>query len=70
MKFHESIMPIKHTWSLFKLSEALLQENYDSKDEAKDLRDEAEIYLKRRSPDTVAFGTEEAYDSLVPIFWR
>ncbi|OBT61237.1 hypothetical protein VE03_09669 [Pseudogymnoascus sp. 23342-1-I1] len=69
-KFHKTIMPVEHARSLFKLSEALLRNNYGSEDEAKELRGEAETYLKKRNPDAVAFGTEEAYDIHVPIFWR
>lgn len=69
-KVHKKLMPVEHARSLFKLSEALLQENYDSEDESKRLRDEAEVYLKKRKPDAVNFSTEDAYDSLIPIFWR
>ena len=64
-------MPIEHARALFKLSEALLQETYDgSEEEAMRLRDEAERYLKQRDPDATEFGTEDAYDRFVPIFWR
>lgn len=65
-------MPVEHARNLFKLSEALVQDEDvdDGTCEAKDLRDEAEIYLKRRNPDLSACDTEDAYDSLIPIFWR
>ena len=64
-------MPVEHARNLFKLSEALLQDSLDdSHGEAQALRDEAEIYVKRKRPDGVACDTEDAYDNLVPIFWR
>jgi ElaB/YqjD/DUF883 family membrane-anchored ribosome-binding protein len=70
-KFHRKSMPVEHARNLFKLSEALLQDSHDdSPEEAEGLRDEAEIYLKRRKPDVVACHTEDAYDNLIPIFWR
>ncbi|KID94052.1 pfs domain-containing protein, partial [Metarhizium majus ARSEF 297] len=71
-KLYRKNMPVEHARNLFKLSEALLQDEDvdDSSCEAKDLRDEAEIYLKRRKPDVTACDTEDAYDSLIPIFWR
>lgn len=70
-KFHVDKMPVEHARNLFKLSEALLQDNQDdSNDEAERLRDSAEIFLKRRKPDMVASDTESAYDDLIPIFWR
>lgn len=63
--------PVEHARSLFKLSEALLQDSSDgSVSDAESLRDEAEIYLKRRNPDVIACSTEDAYDCLIPIFWR
>ncbi|KAI9842890.1 MAG: hypothetical protein M1837_006722 [Sclerophora amabilis] len=70
-KFHMKTMPVEHARNLFKLSEALLQDSHDdSHGEAEDLRNEAETYLKRRRPDVVACDTEDAYDHLIPIFWR
>lgn len=62
-------MPVEHARGLFKLSETLLQDSYDS-EEAIELRDEAELYLLRRDPEAVEFGREEDYDRWVPIFWR
>lgn len=70
-KFHRKSMPVEHARNLFKLSEALLQGSHDDNPgEAENLRDEAEIYLKRRKSDMVACATEDAYDNLIPIFWR
>ncbi|KAH0553214.1 hypothetical protein GP486_006614, partial [Trichoglossum hirsutum] len=70
-KFHRKSMPVEHARNLFKLSEALLQDNHDSSSgEWENLRDEAEIYLKRRKPGVVACDMENAYDNLIPIFWR
>ena len=70
-------MPVEHARSLFKLSEALMQnsssnvnEEDDSEDEAQDLRDEAEVYLLRRDEGATEFGNEDVYDRWVPIFWR
>lgn len=62
-------MPVEHARGLFKLSETLIQDSYDS-EEAIGLRDEAELYLMRRDPEAVDFGREEDYDRWVPIFWR
>ena len=51
-KFHREIMPVAHARNMFKLSKARLQDSLDnSLGEAQDLRDEAEIYLKRKRPD-------------------
>ncbi|KAL6695359.1 pfs domain-containing protein [Trichoderma pleuroticola] len=76
-KFHSDTMPVEHARGLFKLSEALVQnsstnENEDdgTEEEAKDLRDEAEIHLLRRDKSATQFGNEDAYDRWVPIFWR
>lgn len=71
-------MPVEHARSLFKLSEALMQnsssnlnEEDGSEDEAHDLRDQAEVYLLRRDEGTTEFGKEDAYNRwMVPIFWR
>lgn len=63
-------MPVEHARNLFKLSEALFQENTDPEGENEDLRVEAEVYLKRKQPNATSFDTEEAYDNLIPIFWR
>lgn len=70
-KFHRKSMPVEHARNLFKLSEALLQDSHeDSQVEAGNLRAEAEVYLRRRKAGLVTCDTEEAYDNLVPIFWR
>ncbi|PGH27214.1 hypothetical protein AJ80_01171 [Polytolypa hystricis UAMH7299] len=68
-KFHSNVMPVEHARGLFKLSEALLQDPYDS-EEARGFRDEPELYLLRRDQKAVKFGREEDYDQWVPIFWR
>lgn len=76
-KFHADTMPVEHARGLFKLSEALVQnsstiknEDDGSEEEAQDLRDEAELYLLRRDKSATQFGSEDAYDRWVPIFWR
>jgi hypothetical protein len=62
--------PVEHARTMFKLSEALLQDGPDeSQAEAVSLGDEAEVLLKRANPDAAA-GTEDACDDLVPVFWR
>lgn len=63
-------MPVEHARSLFKLSEALSQEQFGDDSEAEELRDDAEIFLKRRNADATDFGSEDQYDKFVPIFWR
>ncbi|KAL5330147.1 hypothetical protein ACEPPN_003672 [Leptodophora sp. 'Broadleaf-Isolate-01'] len=68
---HKKSMPIEHARALFKLSEALIQENYNgNEEEARRLREEAESYLREREPNASDSGTEDAYDRFVPIFWR
>ncbi|KAI0384927.1 hypothetical protein F5Y04DRAFT_276993 [Hypomontagnella monticulosa] len=67
-KFHRSSMPIEHARNLFKLSEALLQD--DQADKSAEARDEAEVVFKTRKPDAVRCDTESSYDDLIPIFWR
>lgn len=63
--------PVEHARSLFKLSEALVQDSFDdSQIEALALREEAESSLKNLKPNLTALDTEVAYDNLVPIFWR
>ncbi len=69
-EIHRDIMPVEHARTVFKLSEALLQANHENNAEAKSLREEAETYLKSRKPDALSFSTEDAYDSVIPIFWR
>ncbi|KAI0437937.1 hypothetical protein F4803DRAFT_536882 [Xylaria telfairii] len=70
-KVHRADRPVEHARSLFKLSEALSQDNMDtSHAEAITLRDEAENNLRRANPTGIRFDTESAYDDLVPIFWR
>ena len=70
-------MPVEHARSLFKLSEAMMQnsssnlnEEDGSEEEAQNLRDEAEVYLLRRDEGATEFGSEDVYDRWVPIFWR
>lgn len=63
-------MPVEYGRCLFKLSEALIKEGHDDQKEAEGLKDEAKIFLRRRNPDATEFGTEAAYDTFVPIFWR
>lgn len=69
-KFHANVMPVEHARGLLKLSEALLQDSYNSSGEVTDLRDEVEVYLLRRDPQAVEFTKEADFDLWVPIFWR
>jgi ElaB/YqjD/DUF883 family membrane-anchored ribosome-binding protein len=70
-KFHKNNRPAEYARSLFKLSEALLQDTHPgSKEEAAVLRDEAHRYLKMRKPDATEGSTDSVYDSLVSIIYR
>lgn len=66
----KKLMPVEHARNLFKLSEALRQEDLGDEDEADDHRDDAEVFLHRRDPDAVETGPEEDYDKYILIFWR
>jgi len=69
-------MTVEHARSLFKTSEALMQNSSsnegedDSDGEAQILRDEAKVYLLRRNEGAREFRNKEAYDRWAPIFWR
>ncbi|KAI0545208.1 pfs domain-containing protein [Xylaria curta] len=67
---YKDTMPVEHTRSCFKLSEALLQDNPRDTTEADELRMDAEIFLRRRDAEATDFSSEAAYDKFVPIFWR
>ena len=67
---HRKMMPVEHARSLFKLSEALLQDPHADEATVVNLRDQAEAYLKERSPEATEFSSELHYDRLIPIFWR
>ncbi|KAK0609961.1 hypothetical protein B0T17DRAFT_593821 [Bombardia bombarda] len=71
--FHQNLQdrPVEHARNLFKLSEAQSQDDkVDSIDKANALREEAEVYLRKKDPDVVDCSTDEAYDRFVCIFWR
>jgi hypothetical protein len=68
---HRADRPAEHARCLFKLSEALVQDNIDSSQaEAITLRDDAENTLRKAKSTIISFDTESVYDELVPIFWR
>jgi hypothetical protein len=69
-KFHKDVMPVEHARTCFKLSEALIQDNPNETTGAEELREDAEVYLKRRNPDATEFDDEDDYDKFIPIFWR
>jgi len=72
-KFIGHARDLEHARNLFKLSEALLQDDCDeSSEEAKDLRDEAEMCLKGINTDVQEkdCGTESAYEDFIPADWR
>lgn len=73
--FHKNNMPIEHARNLFKLSGAMLQknptdENLSSLSEAERLRGEADAYLAMRVAYLFTYDREDAFDKLIPIFWR
>jgi hypothetical protein len=56
---------------MFKFSEALSQDSCnDSRDKAQDYKDKAKTYLRKKNPDVATWDTEDAYDRLIPVFWR
>lgn len=63
-------MPAEHGRSLFKLSEAMIQNGDDSAAEAADLREKAESFLQKRDASVIESGTESAYDVWIPIHWK
>ncbi|KAI0893451.1 pfs domain-containing protein [Annulohypoxylon nitens] len=63
------IMPVIHARNLFKLSEALFQNGDDHALEARELREKADFFLKKKL-DTDESSTENAYDNLIPICGR
>ncbi|OAQ95981.1 hypothetical protein LLEC1_02850 [Akanthomyces lecanii] len=70
-KFHQASMPVEHARNLFKLSEATVKAGcLDKLHEIDDVRKEAENCLEKKYPDVASWETDDAYDSLIPIFWR
>ncbi|CAI6073766.1 unnamed protein product [Clonostachys chloroleuca] len=69
-EIYSRTMPVEHGRNLFKLSEALMQNGDEKEAEASVLRDEAESFLKKKRPDAIETGTENAYSDLIPIYWR
>ncbi|KAK7416205.1 hypothetical protein QQX98_005403 [Neonectria punicea] len=69
-EFYSRVMPVEHGRSLFKLSEAVIQNTDVSTPEAVGLREKAEWYLKMKKPDVKDSGAESAYDDLIPVYWR
>lgn len=69
--FHKKTRPAEHARSLFKLSEALLQDVHEgSSEESAALWDEAQRHLKIREPNAPDGSTDSVYDSMVSIIWR
>lgn len=66
---HKVTMIADHARTLFKLSEALVQEER-AEQEAYKLRDDAERLLLMRNPKAKSPGLEKTYDDLVCILWR
>lgn len=70
-KMHKIERGVEHARNLFKLFEALLQDSLDdSQVEAVIFREEVEIILKKTKLDIAKCDSENAYDNVVPIFWR
>lgn len=64
-------MPVEHARTLFKLSEAFLQIEYeDANEDAEALRNKAKVLLLMRDQQAAEFDKEDNYDEWVPIFWR
>ncbi|KAM7213095.1 hypothetical protein V8F06_011518 [Rhypophila decipiens] len=68
-KLWSRTMPVEHGRNLFKMSEALVQQPDCDGDEASRLRDEAEVYLRKKS-EKVDAGKEGSYDDCIPVYWR
>jgi hypothetical protein len=66
---HKTVMVAEHARTLFKLSEALVQDSRGEPESSK-LRDEAERHLLLRDPKVKNAGLEKTYDDLVCILWR
>lgn len=66
---HKTKMVADHARTLFKLSEALMQEPR-SHEEAYRLREAAERLIRLRDPKVKGPGLEKTYDDYVCILWR
>ncbi len=62
-------MIAEHARVLFKLSEALEQDPR-SGEEARRMREDAELLLQQCAPHAVNTGLESTYDTLILIEWR
>lgn len=69
--FHKKTRPAEHARNLWKLSQAVLKDEYHGGAErARELRSEAQRYLQQRDPDAAGCCTDEAYDRMVSILFR
>lgn len=60
---------MEHGRSLFKLSEALTQDNPNDVAGTEQLH-EAEGFLRSGRPDSTTIGTEASFDTVINIAWR
>ena len=71
--FHKKTRPAEHARNLFRLSEALLQDEHGisrGPTNSEQLRDEAQTCLKAYDPGMGTLTTSDVYDRLVSIYWR
>ncbi|KAI7781720.1 hypothetical protein LA080_014486 [Diaporthe eres] len=69
-RFHKERMPMEHARNLFRLSEAVTQDNPEDMVGPDLLLKEAESYLRKGSPNAILAGTEDVFNQHVNISWR
>lgn len=63
-------MPLEHARNLFRLSEAVTQDNPEDVEGPDLLLREAEVYLRKGTPNMGPSGTEDVYNQHINISWR
>lgn len=61
---------MEHARNLFKLSEAVTQDNPEDLEGPDLLLEEAELYLRKGAPKSTPTVTEDAYNQHINISWR
>lgn len=61
---------MEHARNLFRLSEAVTQDNPDDVVGPDLLLKEAESYLRKGAPNSILAGTEDVYNQHINISWR
>lgn len=69
-RFHKDKMPMEHARNLFKLSEAVTQDDPEDLIGPDLFLKEAESYLKKAAPNATPAGTEDVYNQHINISWR